>query len=257
MIRGLYTSATGMLAQQKKMDTITNNIANVDTAGFKKDGVVTRAFDEELTRRLNDKTLAENVTIVKKIGDMSLGAFVQEVYTDFTQANLEQTNNSLDVALDSEGFIAINHTNTAGEVSEKYTRDGIFTRNAGGILMTTDGYSVAGVENETIELRDGEVYIDESGAVYVDDEYIDTIKIVNFENMGTLRKYGENLWDITEETNFTEYTGNVLQGFREGSNVNTVSEMVSMITAMRAYEVNQKMIQTHDQTLSKAVNDIK
>jgi len=257
MIRGLYTSATGMLAQQKKMDTITNNMANADTAGFKKDGVVTRAFDEELTRRLNDETQIEGTTIVKKIGDMSLGSFVQQVYTDFSQANVNQTDNKLDIALDSQGFIAINHVNRAGETTEKYTRDGIFTRNQDGVLMTTDGYSVAGVENDTIELGDGEVYIDNSGAVYVNDEYIDTIKIVDFENLDSIRKYGENLWQTTEDSRQTAYTGNVLQGFREGSNVNTVTEMVNMITAMRAYEVNQKMIQTHDQTLSKAVNDIK
>ena len=158
MIRGLYTSATGMLAQQKKMDTITNNMANADTAGFKKDGVVTRAFDEELTRRLNDETQIEGTTIVKKIGDMSLGSFVQEVYTDFSQANVNQTDNKLDIALDSQGFIAINHVNGAGETTEKYTRDGIFTRNQDGILVTTDGYSVAGVENNTIRLMAGIIF---------------------------------------------------------------------------------------------------
>jgi flagellar basal-body rod protein FlgG len=255
LIRGLYTSATGMLSQQKRMDTITNNIANVDTTGFKKDAVATRAFDEVLTRRLNDKTQIEGERLAMKIGGMSLGTYVDQVYTDFSVGTLDQTDNDLDLALDKQGFFAISYVDKDGKTTEKYTRDGSFTTGPDGVLMTEDGYKVLG-ENGAIELPAGFVTINELGEVYVNSQYIDKLKVVNFENMDSLRKFGDNLTDATADTKKTPYTGKVMQGFLEGSNVNSVQEMVNMIASLRAYEVNQKMIQIHDSTLGKAVNEI-
>jgi flagellar basal-body rod protein FlgG len=244
-----------MLSQQKRMDTITNNIANVNTTGFKKDSVATRAFDEVLTRRLNDKTQIEGERLAMKIGGMSLGTYVDQVYTDFSEGTLDQTDNPFDLALDQAGFFAVSYTDKDGKATEKYTRDGSFTTGPNGTLMTKDGYKVLG-ENGPIELPAGFVTINELGEVYVDSQYIDKLKITNFENADSLRKYGDNLTDVTADTKKTAYKGKVMQGFLEGSNVNSVQEMVSMITSMRAYEVNQKLIQIHDSTLGKAVNEI-
>lgn len=255
MIRALYTSATGMLSQQKRMDTITNNIANVNTTGFKKDAVTKRAFDEELTRRLNDKTQLEGEKLAKKIGTMSLGTYTDQVYTDYTIGTVEQTDNELDLALDGQGFFAVNFVDKEGNTTQKYTRDGSFTVGSNGILMTKDGYNVLG-ENGNIELPSGYIMINELGEVYVDSQYIDKLKVVDFENKDSLRKFGDNLIDVTEDTKETVYSGKIMQGFKEGSNVNSVQEMVNMIASMRAYEVNQKLVQIHDATLGKAVNEI-
>lgn len=255
MVRGLYTAATGMLVQQKRMDVITNNIANADTMGFKRDGVTSTAFDNELTRRLNDNTQIEGPTIANRIGNMNLGAYVKGVYTDFSQSGLKQTNSDLDIALDKDGFFAIEVMNKDGETTEKYTRDGSFTLGADGSLMTMEGNYVLGVEGK-IQLPTGNVIIDDIGSIYVDGEYIDQLKIVSFEDNKTLKKFGNNLTDATEETKTKAYIGKVCQGFLEGSNVDSIQEMVNMITVMRNYETNQKIVQIHDQTLSKAVNEI-
>lgn len=255
MVRGLYTSATGMLAQQKRMDVITNNIANADTTGFKKDGVVSRSFDEEVTRRINDKTQLEGASLSRKIGDMSLGTYVDEVYTDFSQSGFKQTNGNLDVALNGSGFFAINVTNKNGETTEKYTKDGCFTLGNEGKLMTLEGNIVLG-ENGPITLPLGTVNIEETGDIYVNGQRIDKLKIVDFENKETLKKFGDSLIETTEQTTPKDFLGSVSQGFLETSNVDSVKEMVNMITVMRAYEMNQKMVQIHDQTLSKAVNEI-
>ncbi len=256
MIRGLYTSATGMLTQQKKMDVISNNIANVDTTGFKKDGVVIRSFEEELTRRINDKTEIEGIKFSKGIGGMSLGSYVQNTYTDFSSGSIKQTGNTLDIALDFDGFFAVNFTNKNGETAEKYTRDGAFTLSADGTLVTKDGTPVAGL-NGNIQLPPGDIIISDTGDIYVDGVYTDQIKIVSFQDNTTLRKFGHNLLDTTEESQQQPYNGRVLQGCLEGSNVSSVNEMVNMISMMRNYEINQKLIQIHDQTLGKAVNEIK
>lgn len=254
MVRGLYTSAIGMMTQMQKMDVITNNIANADTTGFKKDSTVVQSFSEELTKRLDDpkyRLIKHN----KGIGDMSLGVFVDQVTTDFSFGSFEQTGGTLDLAINGDGFFAIDFVDAQGNVVEKYTRDGSFTLNANGTLVTADGYPVVG-ENGAITISNGVINIDENGNVYSNNEFVDKIKMVAFENNETLRKYGNNLYDRIDESVETDFVGTVIQGRLETSNVNSVQEMVKMITASRVYEANQKMIQTHDSTLSRAVNDI-
>lgn len=255
MLRGLYTSATGMLVQQKRMDVISNNIANANTTGYKRDGVLSTSFEEELTRRLSDESQIEGNKIAHKIGGMALGAYVTEVYTDFSATNLKQTDNPLDVALDGDGFFTIKVINKNGETSEKYTRDGSFTLGRDGSLMTQEGNFVQG-ENGNIVLPTGDTVIDEAGNIYVNGEFIDKLKVVLFEDNKTLRKGEDNLIEITEDSKIADFKGTIQQGFLEGSNVDSIQEMVEMIKVMRNYESNQKLIQIHDQTLSKAVNDI-
>lgn len=255
MIRGLYTSATGMLVQQKRMDVIANNIANVDTTGYKRDGVLSTSFEEEFARRLSDESQIEGSKIVHRIGGMSLGSYVKEVYTDFSATNLKQTDGPFDMALDADGYFVISVTNRDGDKSEKYTRDGSFTLDKDGNLLTKEGNYVQG-ENGNIVLPVGYTNIDEAGNIYVNGEYADKLKIVAFEDNNTLRKLENNLIETTEDSKQKEYIGNIQQGFLEGSNVNPVEEMVNMITTMRNYESNQKLVQIHDQTLGKAVNDI-
>lgn len=256
MIRGLYTSATGMLVQQNRLDVISNNLANADNNGYKRDGVVSTSFSDALTKKLNDETQIEGKKLAPSIGNMSLGAYVQNVYTDFSQANLKQTDAPFDLALESDGYFIINVTNKNGDIAEKYTRDGSFTLGVDGSLMTSEGNYVQGT-NGNIILPTGDTIINEAGEIYVNGEYIDKLKLVAFEDNNELRKDADNLLVTTENAVKKDYVGKTVQGFVEGSNVDSIQEMVNMITVMRNYEANQKLVQIHDQTLGKAVNDIK
>ncbi len=254
MVRGLYTSAVGMMTQMQKMDVVSNNIANSDTVGFKKDNVVVRSFSEELAKRLDDPKY-NLIKFNQGIGNMSLGVFVDEVCTDFSTGSFEETGGSLDCAISGEGFFAINVTDANGNTVEKYTRDGTFTLDSENNLRTSNGSYVVG-EGGNINIPNGEISIDENGNIFSNNEFVDKIKIVDFSNKESLRKVGDNLYETIDESQEQEFTGSVIQGRLETSNVNSVQEMVKMITLSRNYEANQKMIQTHDSTLSHAVNDI-
>jgi flagellar basal-body rod protein FlgG len=121
--------------------------------------------------------------------------------------------------------------------------------------MTKEGNLVLG-ENGVISLEQGDVRIDEEGNIFLDNELVDRLRIVNFDNPETLRKVGDNLLERSNQTQEIAFEGRVTQGFLETSNVNVVDEMIDMITATRIYEANQKAIQTHDETLGKAVNEV-
>ncbi len=254
MVRGLYTSAVGMMTQMQKMDVVSNNIANSDTVGFKKDTVVVRSFSEELSKRLDDPKY-RLIKFNQGIGNMSLGVFVDEVYTDFSTGSFEETNGSLDCAISGEGFFAINVTNRNGDTVERYTRDGSFTLDSENNLRTSDGNYVVG-EGGNINIPNGVISIDAKGNIFSNNEVVDRIKIVDFSNKESLRKVGDNLYETIDESQEQDFTGSVIQNRLEGSNVNSVQEMVKMISLARNYEANQKMIQTHDSTLNRAVNDI-
>ncbi|MFP4697168.1 MAG: flagellar hook-basal body protein [Eubacteriales bacterium] len=249
MIKGLYTAATGMINQQQRMDIISNNLANVNTTGFKKDGVVVQSFEDVLTLKVNDSKLPN-----APIGNMNLGVKLGEVYTDFNQGSFIQTNDPFNIALQGEGFINIGITDEEGNFDNRYTRDGSFVLSKEGELMTKDGFNVMG-QNGEIVLDKGDVRINEKGQVFLNDEHIDTINIVNFDKEDA-RKIGDNLYSIEEDVEPMEFEGQVLQGFLEESNVNSIREMVDMINVMRSFESNQKVVQTQDETLGKAVNDI-
>lgn len=254
MIRGLYTSGYSMLTLNRKMDTVSNNMANVNTNGFKKDVVVFEEFSDVLAKRFFDGSDHSSKPV--RIGNMTLYNDIAEVHTDFTQGALENTGLSTDVAIngDESAFfcVAVPDNN---QFREYYTRDGGFKLDAQGRLVTRDGYSVMG-ENGAIILEGSDFIISDRGEVVQNGETIDTIKIRKFENPESLRKYGFNLLTVTNESRDAAFEGTVQQGFIERSNVDSVREMVDMITVLRAYESNQKLIQYQDSTLEKAVNDI-
>lgn len=254
MVRGLYTAYTGMVNQQKRLDTITNNLANASTTGFKREGATARAFNEYMGVRVNDSTVAYKI---KDIGKMSLGVKIGENYTDYSQGSLRNTENTYDLALEGNGFFSISFTNKQGEQSIKYTRDGNFTLDAEGALRTTDGDFVQGEGGDIYIPTDAaQVVITSTGDIYADGEYIDTIKIVDFEDYNYLKKYGENMYDAVEGATEKVPSTIIHQGYLESSNINVVSEMVEMITITRAYESNQKALQTADQMVEKAVNEV-
>ncbi len=278
MIRGLYTGAAGMVAQMHRMDALSNNLANVDLNGYKKDTSVHKAFPEMLIRRMNDDGLYKfpmgSAEIAPIVGKLGTGVEQNEVFTSFTQGALKETENPFDLALEGKGFIAIETP-----VGERYTRNGSFTLGKEGMLLTKEGYPVLG-EKGPIFVKENNFIIDQKGRVFKnaalpDDpnrlismieneweetELIDTIKLVDFKRDRYLQKQGNSLWKDTEESgpalvlDSTE-SPRVRQGFIEGSNVNPVKEMVNMIEVNRAYEANQKVIYNQDSLTGKLINE--
>lgn len=254
MLKGLYTAYTGMLNEQNRMDVLTNNLANTSTKGYKKEGATAQSFADIYAYKVKDKS--EHIS-TKRLGEMSFGVKIGENYTDFSAGSLQVTNNEFDLALEGEGFFAIQFTNKAGETSTKYTRDGSFTVNNEGNLVTEDGDFVLGTDGNPITLALSQpVSINTDGTVYQNDEQVGQLQIIDFENYDFLEKYGENLMQTVEGAQEQPAAAQVRQGALEASNVQPVNEMVNMIAIQRAYDTNQKVITTMDDILDKTVNQV-
>ncbi len=253
MLRGLYTSYTGMLNEQYRMDIMSNSLANVNTVGFKKEGSTSQAYADVMAVKIKDWTETPNTP--KKLGNMSLGVKIGETYTDFSQGSFRTTENTYDLAIGGKGFFNIEFTNKAGETSTKYTRDGGFTITKDGYLVTKDGDYVLG-ENGRIQLSTtaGSTVFDRAGNIFQDDRLVASLKLSDFEDTNYLTHYGETMWDATEgAVEIEPEKAEVFQGFLEMSNASVVKEMVNMITISRQYESNQKMLTTFDDTLEKTM----
>lgn len=281
MIRTWYTAASGMLAQQDRLDVISNNLANADTTGFKRDQAIQKAFPELLIRRTEDQfiqipasgeqPLLGSVDTMPVVGKLGSGVEVNEIFTDFSQGSLKATGNDFDMALEGEGFFTVM---TPG--GERLTRNGGFHLGVEGMLMTKEGFPVMG-ENGPIYVKQHNFTVDRDGNVFQNaarafDEdlvdprtnqweetvLVDRIKIVDVEQPRYLEKQGGSLWATTEYSGQAQVMDQgrpgVRQQFIETSNINVVNEMVRMIEVQRAYEANQKTIQAGDQTVDKLVN---
>ena len=165
MLRGLYTAYTGMLNEQYRLDIMSNNLANADTVGYKKEGSTSQAYSEVMAVKIKDTT--ENPNTPKQLGNMSLGVKIGETYTDVSQGSFRETGNTYDLALSGDGFFNIEFTNKAGETSTKYTRAGNFTLTKDGYLVTKDGDFVLG-ENGKIQLSTtaGNTVVSQDGSIY-------------------------------------------------------------------------------------------
>lgn len=254
MVRGLYTSYTGMVNEQKRMDIIANNLANAATVGYKEENVTNQSFDELLTIKIKDESEAYKD---RPIGNMSLGVKLGEVYTNYGQGSLRQTSNTYHMALEGNGFFALSVTDLAGNESTQYTRNGTFTMARDGSIVDSDGNHLLGESGEIIVPTDAsEVVIDQTGAIYADQVYVDTVRIADFEDYNYLIKSGDTMYKELEGAVEKTAEAFIRQGFTEQSNVNVVAEMVDMITVTRAYEANQKVMQSIDKTLDLAANSV-
>lgn len=254
MVKGLYTAYTGMLNEQHRMDTLTNNLANTDTTGYKKEGATSQSFDDVLGVKIKDTS---EWNIPKRMGILNMGVKIGENYTDYSQGAFKETENTFDLALSGKGFFAIEFTNKAGETSVKYTRDGSFTLTKEGNLVTKDGDFVLDKNGNHIHIDPfADVSINRNGAIYANGNHTVDIQVTDFEDYNYLSKYGENLYDPVEGATQQPSTAQVYEGYLEASNVETVSEMVEMISVTRQYEANQKIIQAMDESLEKTVNDL-
>lgn len=254
MVKGLYTAWTGMVNQQNRMDVLTNNLANSATVGFKKEGATSQAFDDVLAYKIKDSS---DPDLARKIGKMSLGVKIGENYTDYSQGAFKVTDNTFDLALSGEGFFACEYTNKSGETSVKYTRDGSFTLNVKGELVTKDGDFVLDENGDHIVLDPNKTTsFDQSGAIMQNGELVGNIQIADFEDYNYLEHYGESYYLPVEGAQMKEAEAKMFSGYLEQSNVTVINEMVELISVSRNYETNQKMIQTIDGTLEIAANQL-
>ena len=253
MIRGLYTAASGMISTMMGNDTVANNIANLNTTGFKRNQYNVQSFPEMLISKMSDNGK-------EAMGSISTGSKVRDTRIDFEQGALTQTGNTFDIALKGDGFFTLK--SPTGE--ESYTRAGMFTVNQDGYLTTTRGDFVQGeLGNILLSLDEGPFSISEKGVLTAKDRVVDTLKITRFEDNGTLVKVGKTSFGKSEITyelppakqgEFSGYT--IHQGMLEQSNTNAISELVRSIEGMRLYEALQKNIQMQNQATGKAVNDV-
>ncbi|TVR54973.1 MAG: flagellar basal-body rod protein FlgF [Spirochaetaceae bacterium] len=284
MVRGMYTAASGMTAQQHRLDALTNNLANVDTTGFKRDQAVYKAFPELLLRRMSDDGVLRipyraqmpwgSIDKAPVVGRLGTGVELNEIYTVFEQGSFKESGNPFDLALEGHGFFVV-ETPTG----ERLTRNGSFHVDPSGYLVTKDGFPVLGEEGR-IRVTMNNFVVDEDGRVFANDVYrdpdrlvsmienqwdetveLDRLRLVEVPNDRYLEKQGSSLWRTTWDSGDAEiavegFRPRVHQGFLETANVNPVTEMVEMIEVNRAYEANQKVIQTQDATTGKLINEV-
>lgn len=254
MLRGLYTAWTGMVNEQKRMDVLSNNMANATTVGFKLDKSTSQAFDQVLDLKIRDGSQAYHN---QAIGHLSLGVKIGETFTDHAQGSIRQTGGTYDCALSGKGFFTVKVIPADGEAKTRYTRDGRFTLTKEGLLVDADGNAIQGEGGDIYIPTDAKhVAISEQGMITADGEVIDSLKITDFEDYDYLKKFGNTMFEPVEGATEIDAKAQVIQGYTEQSNVNVVREMVDMITVTRAYEANQKVIRSYDTMLQSAANDI-
>jgi len=256
MIRSLWIAKTGMDAQQTQIDVISNNLANVSTNGFKR----SRAVFEDLLYQTLRQPGSQSSQQTQVPTGLQIGTGVKPVATTriFTQGNLQQTGNSLDVALNGQGFFQV----LMPDGTTAYTRDGSFHVDHNGQLVTSNGYVVQPaitIPSTALAVnvaQDGTVSYTVSGTVTP--TTAGTLQLANFVNTAGLLAMGQNLYQETAATGSPNTAapgsngmGVLNQGYVETSNVNVVEELVNMIQTQRAYEINSKAIQTSDQMLQK------
>jgi flagellar basal-body rod protein FlgG len=268
-----------MRAQQWRLDAVANNLANIDQDAYKKDVTSFKAFPELLLRRMNDDGVYKqpfgSADVAPIMGKLGMGVELNELFTDFQQGAMKQTDSDYDFALDGKGFLVV-----STPWGERYTRNGSFQLGKEGYLETKDGYPVLG-ENGPIRIKANNFQVDKEGKIWInaavsDDpsvlvsresntweqtELLDTLKIVDFELDRYLQKQGDSLYkstDVSGDAHILDVSERprVVQGFIEGSNVDPVLEMVQMIEVNRAYEANQKAVMTGDSMLGVLINQV-
>lgn len=278
MMRSLWSAASGMIAQQTNLDTIANNLSNVNTIGYKKDTTEFKSLLYQTLQSTSTNNVGANKPVPAQVG---LGTRVSSITTVFTQGNLQDTDNPAYMAIEGSGFFKVRDLD--GNVC--YTRDGSFgfqPVEGGMMLCNSQGYPVLDQNNNPIVIpnpvRAEDVVIDKEGNIFTKtgqngqlvavtgvlngQNYDQKIGLVQFNNPAGLSSRGDNLYEVTvasgnpiEESTTQGITRSLVhQGYIEMSNVQVADEMVNMIVAQRAYEMNSKAIQASDEMLQQANN---
>lgn len=242
MNSGIYPAVSGSLSAMRKLDLISNNLANVNTPGYKRDKM---SFEGLLAGNVNPPSVPQGRTadpILQK----------ENIYIDYASGPVSQSGNPLDLALDGDGFFAV--TTPEGTA---YTRQGNFRTSADGTLVTADGYPVQGTGGAPIRAQGSHIEIDAKGGVIIDSIQAGTISVVDFVKPYNLTKIGSALF-VPGDQQVTPQAGTarIQQGNLEGSNVESISEMVQLIEINRYFEACSKVIKGFDDITAKAANEL-
>ncbi len=252
----MYTAASGALVAQSAVDTIANNLANVNTTGFKRAVLQVQAQPQRALYRIQTDPAAPGTAGVPAqvpIGSMGSGAQIYDTPADFAQGAIASTGNDLDVALSGPGFFAVRNANNA----VRYTRDGGFLRSANGALTNQNGDAVLGAGGNPITLpATGTVQIGTDGTITVNGQTYDRLGITEFANPVNLRPEGANNFVDAGAGARAATNTSALQGSLEKSNADVVRSMVDLITNERWFDANQKSIQTQDDAVAQAVQTV-
>lgn len=247
MSSAIYAAAAGAMLNQRRLEILSNNLANINSIGFKKDLANLRIAESpadvaESIRNLSLNGPAATAPIWVRL----------ESRTAFQQGQLKHTGNPFDLALEGEGFFVVETPS-----GNRYTRKGNFTRSAEGDLVTAEGHTVLG-EGGPVRIDGRSFSVDEKGNVSVDNAEVDQLRIVNFTDSQQLRKIGDNLFAPATDaaTGQSAESVTVSQGFVELSNVDAVRTMTDMIDVLRGYESYQKVIRAIDETNARAINEV-
>jgi flagellar basal-body rod protein FlgG len=236
MLNGIFSNFSGKFVNGRRLEIISNNIANVSTPGFKVSRPVFNAFtgEDESGHEMLQNTYVS----------------MYDSYVNFAAAPLLETGNNLDFAIEGEGFFVVSTKD-----GPMYTRNGKFTINQEKKLVTAEGFPVLGKGGE-INIDGKEINVENDGSVFVDKSFVDVIKIVDFEDKKYLRNYGKNLFINTKEgsAEIIPENSTIRQGHHEASNVDIMREMIEMIQTVRAYEAYSKIDQSLDDILGKLIN---
>jgi len=255
MRESMYSALFGAMSNEVRLNTITNNLANVNTTGFKKDAY---AFQDTFQRLATDYLTDDRQNLHAE--EIWPRAYVQArprlsgQYSDQSQGSMQATGNPLDVALVGDGYLKVRTPE-----GDMLTRSGSFQLASDGRLITEQGYEVLGGGSALALPRDNKITIDSNGRITADGNDIGTLDIVNVSDPKSLEKQGKNLFKLRKGSRATEIPAegvSVQQGYLEKSNVEIVSEMVNMMEAQRAFEINQKIMTTTDGMESLVINKV-
>ncbi|PYF07554.1 flagellar hook-basal body protein [Ureibacillus chungkukjangi] len=275
MFKGFYTVATGMVSQQRKTEIITNNMANANTPGFKSDQSTIRSFPDMLLSAVGNTNLPTDKQLsmanIQQIGSVNTGVYLQETLANYTQGSIYETSQKTDVALINGTMPTDAESGQAGSIffrlehpegGEAYTRNGNFTLDGQGYLVNAQGLYVLSAEGERIQLPNDQYNLTEEGNIFVDDQLAASLGVSFSANPNTLMKQDNGLYRTVDGENLPTafaqegVTFSMQQSYLEGSNVDSAQSMTDLLTAYRAFEANQKVLQAYDKSMEKAVNEI-
>ncbi|PRO65776.1 flagellar hook-basal body protein [Alkalicoccus urumqiensis] len=268
MLRGLYTAGSGMIAQQRRQEMLTNNMSNLETPGYKADQSSLRKFPNMIATEMSKHNQPFSRP---QIGELTTGVYMQDIHPNFRQGDVQETGNSTDAALfqstvpetedGGPALLAYEVQNDDGDI--RYTRTSSFTVDGAGLLTTNNGHYVLGTDGEPIEAGSEEIVITDDGTV-TDTEGIELgqLNVALIPDPSQLVKEGGDLLRYDGEEAIGTAVGNdeaqyqIQQGFVERSNVDPRQTMTELMTTMRTFELNQKALQAYDQSLERTVNDV-
>ncbi|WP_096185847.1 flagellar hook-basal body protein [Evansella halocellulosilytica] len=270
MLRGLYSAGAGMIAQQRRQEMLTNNLTNAETPGYKADQGSLRTFPNMLLSAIGTDHLQQYGT--NRIGDLATGVYMQEGTPNFLQGDIQETGNLTDMALlqgvvpedeESGQNAMLFYTVESDDGDVRYTRNGNFTIDGAGFLTTSQGHYALDADGERINVDNEQIRVNAEGEIFsADDDLLGQLNVALVQDPAQLVKEGDGLLRYEGENEVVTAIGNddvtyqIQQGFIERSNVDASQTMTEMMSAMRSFEANQRVMQAYDRSLERAVNDV-